>query len=99
MTRFGTTSLTASADSGLEGAPFGAPGPTSTMQATIRAPASTRVLLPSNIASPKWIPTASDVCTYEVMGRGVSAAYGVPDPVTPGRADVPDRRSSPGELP
>ncbi|WP_425444715.1 hypothetical protein [Streptomyces phaeoluteigriseus] len=52
MTRFGTTSLAASAGSDLPilSSP-GALGPTSTTQATITAPASNGVPFPNTIAS------------------------------------------------
>ncbi|GAA3826805.1 hypothetical protein GCM10023083_69810 [Streptomyces phyllanthi] len=54
MTRFDMTSLTASTGSDLaERAPLGALGPTSTMQATVMAPASNRVPRTSTIASSK----------------------------------------------
>jgi hypothetical protein len=51
MTRFGTTSLTAVTGSDPLEAPLGALGPTSTMQATVMAPASNRMPLPNTIAS------------------------------------------------
>lgn len=52
MTRFGTTSLTASTGTDLaKRAPLGALGPTSTMQATITAAANNRAPLTNTIAS------------------------------------------------
>ncbi|GGW95411.1 hypothetical protein GCM10010297_16500 [Streptomyces malachitofuscus] len=67
MTRFGTTSLTASADSGLaKGTPPGALGPRSIMQVTITAPASNRGPLPNTVASPLSTPVADDVSRHEV---------------------------------
>ncbi|GGV81381.1 hypothetical protein GCM10010294_54930 [Streptomyces griseoloalbus] len=70
MTRFGTTSLTASTGSDLvKGVPLGALEPRSTMQATITTPASDRMPRPSTLASSLWIHMASDISVHELMGR------------------------------
>lgn len=69
MTRFGTTSLGASAGNGLATqAPFDALGPTSSTQATISAPARHRAPVPVTFASSKWNHTPScEVSPHEVM--------------------------------
>src|SRR3954454_12873345 len=71
MTRFGTTSLTASAGNDLASrAPLGALGPDSTIQATTMAPTSNHVPFPNTIASSTRNLGATDVRRNDVMGRG-----------------------------